>query len=159
MKLRKSSILAIGGLVLLVGAAVTPSLAADTAAAAAQLQAECSDMTVTAKLAGGGVLDKVMLGLAPDGEGAVSVYQINDQGQGVCTMYFTKSQLDKIVPTVPDKNTFIASSGDIDLYRLTTGEYQVNAGPDFEGKVEVVVFNDLPASASHFSEFLLPHAY
>jgi hypothetical protein len=49
------------------------------------------------------------------------------------------------LPEKPDVNTEYASgyslSGPITFYVLATGEYQLNFGPDFEGKVYVVVFD------------------
>lgn len=47
------------------------------------------------------------------------------------------------LPAQPDKNTLYATSDDgfIRFYVLETGEYQLNFGPDFEGKVRVIVFD------------------
>jgi hypothetical protein len=47
------------------------------------------------------------------------------------------------LPESPEQNTEFASSEDglTRFYVLTTGEFQVNFGPDFEGKVHVVVFD------------------
>jgi len=49
------------------------------------------------------------------------------------------------LPAAPtDSNVLIAQNGNVSLYRLTTGEYQVNSGPDAEGKTYVVVWNGCP---------------
>ncbi len=47
------------------------------------------------------------------------------------------------LPQAPETNTEFAVSEDglTRFYVLTTGEFQVNFGPDFEGKVRVVVFD------------------
>ena len=47
------------------------------------------------------------------------------------------------VPALPESNTLIATSDDgyYRFYRLTTGELQLNIGPDFEGKEFVTIFN------------------
>lgn len=47
------------------------------------------------------------------------------------------------VETNPEQHTLIAQSDDAyyRFYRLTTGELQLNTGPDFEGKEFVTVFN------------------
>ena len=49
------------------------------------------------------------------------------------------------LPATPtDSNVLIAQNGNVGFYRLTTGEYQVNAGPDAEGKTYVVIWNGCP---------------
>lgn len=47
-------------------------------------------------------------------------------------------------PTPTDSNVVIAQNGNVTFYRLMTGEYQVNSGPDAEGKTYVVVWNGCP---------------
>jgi hypothetical protein len=44
----------------------------------------------------------------------------------------------------PAKNTLLASGEGVAVYVLTTGEIQVNAGPDAEGKYHVKIFNGIP---------------
>jgi hypothetical protein len=59
--------------------------------------------------------------------------------------FVSAADLDKL-PDKPARNIRIAASKDgrTVLYKLTTGEYQVNYGPDEEGKVFVYTFNGLP---------------
>ncbi len=61
---------------------------------------------------------------------------------GFVAINLTSEQMNNL-PTNPAQNTEVAASpnGRIRFYVLTTGEFQVNSGPDFEGKVRVVVFN------------------
>jgi hypothetical protein len=42
----------------------------------------------------------------------------------------------------PETNTLVEQAGTVALYKLTSGEWQVNSGPDAEGKVQVVVFDE-----------------
>ncbi|MDZ4769622.1 MAG: hypothetical protein SGJ24_10865 [Chloroflexota bacterium] len=56
----------------------------------------------------------------------------------------TNSELAKL-PANPEQNMLVKERGVIALYKLTTGEYQVNVGPDAEGKIYVVNFDGCPA--------------
>lgn len=49
------------------------------------------------------------------------------------------------LPATPTgSNLLIAQNANIAFYRLTSGEYQVNAGPDAEGKTYVAIWNGCP---------------
>jgi hypothetical protein len=74
-------------------------------------------------------------------EGGIQVYAVDSNGSGLLVISVTDSELASY-PDNPDSNTRIANSDDgkITLYKLTSGEYQVNAGPDAEGKVISVIF-------------------
>jgi hypothetical protein len=43
---------------------------------------------------------------------------------------------------------------EISLYKLTSGEYQVNVGPDSEGKVFVLNFTGCPAENVYENTFI-----
>ncbi len=62
------------------------------------------------------------------------------------------------VPEKPEQNTVIKRSkdGSIALYRLTTGEFQINVGPDFEGKIYVFIFTQLAVNTGYTSFDLNP---
>jgi hypothetical protein len=62
------------------------------------------------------------------------------------------------VEELPEVNTLVDSYYEASLYRLTTGEWQVNAGPTTEGKVYVVVFTGCPATNVHEYDFIAPTA-
>lgn len=59
------------------------------------------------------------------------------------------------VPVNPDDHTLISTSEDgyYNLYRLTTGEIQLNVGPDFEGKTQVIIFD--PASMTIVRQYTI----
>lgn len=57
------------------------------------------------------------------------------------------------LPEFPAQNTLIVQQGGYALYKLTTGQYQVNIGPDFEGKVFVCRWRNLPADRAEFTTF------
>ena len=81
---------------------------------------------------------------APD-DGSLQVYGIDAQSHGYLAIYISSDEV-AALPASPEENLKIAESDDgkIALYKLTTGEYQVNAGPDFEGKVFVYIFGNDP---------------
>jgi hypothetical protein len=59
------------------------------------------------------------------------------------------------VPASPAVNTLIeqSSGGFVSVYRLTSGELEVNIGPDSEGKIEVYIFPSLPATEAQRADF------
>ncbi len=60
-------------------------------------------------------------------------------------------------PERPASNTLVARSRvcPVAFYILTTGEYQVNIGPDREGKTYVTIFRGLPPSGVYGYELSL----
>lgn len=75
------------------------------------------------------------------------VYGIDANGRGFPAVTVTAEDLAPY-PAKPAENTLILSTEDgrIAVYRLTTGELQVNVGPDAEGKVQVATFSGLDAT-------------
>lgn len=73
-------------------------------------------------------------------DGRLDILVPDADGNWDTAISLTDLQLDAYAAT-PAKNTLIASKGDLSLYKLTSGEWQINAGPDSEGKVHVVVFD------------------
>lgn len=71
-------------------------------------------------------------------------FTVDANGRGRRSLTVSHAMLTAL-PARPAANTRIASTPDglATLYRLTTGEYQVNFAPDAEGKVRVVVFDAL----------------
>jgi hypothetical protein len=63
------------------------------------------------------------------------------------------------LPETPEENTLIATGtettywGEVNVYQLTTGELQVNVGPDAEGKVRVTIYDALPPTRIYGYEF------
>ena len=75
--------------------------------------------------------------------GQLEIYAIDAEGNGSLALAVPYADL----PATPDAatgNVGIAQAGNIALYRLTTGEFQVNAGPDSEGKTYVVIWDACP---------------
>lgn len=64
-----------------------------------------------------------------------------NDGMGFPAIFIPYAELP---PTPTDSNVQIASYGNIGFYRLTSGEYQINAGPDAEGKSYVLVWDGCP---------------
>lgn len=77
-----------------------------------------------------------------NGQLGFSIFTINRSGQPSVALSLSPAFLADL-PDAPSANTEYASSDDgfIRFYVLTTGEYQLNFGPDFEGKVRAIVFN------------------
>ena len=71
----------------------------------------------------------------------IDVYGINQDSTGSLVFTATTEEIDA-VGTAPDENTLIEAHGNIRLYRLTTGEFQINAGPDAEGKEYILIWQD-----------------
>ncbi len=58
------------------------------------------------------------------------------------------------IPARPATNTLLGSSGDVAVYRLTGGDYQINVGPDASGRVLVFIFDGLPPSTIRRADFV-----
>lgn len=74
----------------------------------------------------------------------LEVYALNEQNQWVSALVITPEMLAG-VPDKPEGYTFIARAGNVELYKLPTGQYQLNVGPDVEGKIMVTIFDDIYA--------------
>lgn len=72
----------------------------------------------------------------------VAIYGIDADGEGFEAIFVPYSEL----PETPASNLLIEQFGDIRFYRLSTGEYQVSAGPDAEGKEYAALFDGCPWS-------------
>lgn len=81
------------------------------------------------------------------------IYSIDEAtGEGTLALEVTPEMI-AAVPEMPAANTLIAATADgrIALYRLTTGEYQVNTGPNAEGYIDVVIFDELSPLSSYYT--------
>lgn len=74
------------------------------------------------------------------GQCTFDFYRFNGQGIGFRVMRIRESALADL-ETPEEENELIRQSEGIALYHLTSGEFQVSAGPDQNGKVYYVVFN------------------
>ncbi len=80
-----------------------------------------------------------------NGDQQMDLYRV-DSGTTNSTYLFSITQED-LAPYAtehPTVNTLLASADGVAVYVLTTGEIQVNAGPDAEGKIHVKIFNGIP---------------
>ena len=87
--------------------------------------------------------------------GALVVYRLIGESEEQ-SFIVTAAELAEI-PSNPETNFLIASTEDnfIQFYRLNSGQYQINVGPDEEGKVHVCIFENIPDPfARTFSFFL-----
>lgn len=81
----------------------------------------------------------------------VAIYGIDDAGHGYEAIFVPYADL----PDIPVSNQLIAQFEDIRFFRLSTGEYQVSAGPDAEGKEYMLIFDGCPASTA--AAYLFDH--
>jgi hypothetical protein len=82
---------------------------------------------------------------AKTGTCAIEVLGVDGRGRGYKAIYVTARELAKL-PEFPEENTLIEQYYEYALYKLTSGEYQVNVGPMAENKVYVVTFTGCPAT-------------
>src|SRR5690606_2504286 len=71
-------------------------------------------------------------------------YRVNEDATGTLIFYISAMQLAADYPDVPATPTLIFSEGPYSFYKLPSGEFQVNAGPDAEGKTDVLIFTGVP---------------
>lgn len=84
---------------------------------------------------------------------AIEVLGIDGSGRGYKAIYVSARELAKL-PEFPEENTLIEQYYEYALYKLTSGEYQVNVGPLEEKKVYVVIFNGCPATEVKESTYI-----
>jgi hypothetical protein len=87
-----------------------------------------------------------------EGNHELHVYCIDSSNRGSIGLVVEWDDLNGAVPT--EGNTLIgqtdACSVDVRVYRLTGGEYQLNIGPDFEGKIYITTWTGLPITSSYY---------
>lgn len=87
------------------------------------------------------------------GDCEILVLGVDRKGRPREVIRATASELAKL-PDNPTENTLIEQYYEFALYKLTTGEYQLNVGPDPENKVFVIDFTGCPASNVYESTFI-----
>ncbi|MEZ4672033.1 MAG: hypothetical protein R3E39_29360 [Anaerolineae bacterium] len=93
--------------------------------------------------------DKIaMYAVADDGSFALDVLIVDHLVVPRGAVFVSAADLDAL-PAKPETNTLIAVSPDglVVFYKLSSGEYQVNYGPDEDNKVFVFRWRGLPAAA------------
>ncbi|KAB2861286.1 MAG: hypothetical protein F9K46_08685 [Anaerolineae bacterium] len=83
-----------------------------------------------------------------DGNLFIEIWALNEDRIWQPALYITKAKLTAL-PEFPSENVLIARADNISVYKLTTGEYQVNVGPLEDGKVHVVIFEGIPPAHTY----------
>jgi hypothetical protein len=87
----------------------------------------------------------------------IQVYAIDSSSQGSLVASISARDLARL-PDEPSRNILLNASADgrYAIYKLTTGEYQVNIGPfGADGKVAVTIWRGIPARDIKRSEFFV----
>lgn len=87
------------------------------------------------------------------GQPEVWVYTVNSLSQGVFAGAFPYSLFQPYLNNPPAQNTFLARISQSTLYVLASGEFQINVGPDAEGKVFSILFTGLPPRNLKYASF------
>jgi|GEM_PF-4531760 hypothetical protein len=84
-------------------------------------------------------------------DGAVEIWTIWDAENNFWSPVITLSE-DELAAyaAAPEAHTLVASSGSVALYKLASDEWQVSSGPDAEGKISVLVFNEAFEPTNHY---------
>ncbi|MDZ4669662.1 MAG: hypothetical protein SH821_02230 [Phototrophicales bacterium] len=88
-----------------------------------------------------------------DGTCAIVVFALDASSNGIRVISQSARRL-ALVPANPPQNVLLAKNDtyQIYLYKLTSGEYQVNVGPDRESKVFQVRWTGCPANITGRNE-------
>ncbi|MBI5928957.1 MAG: hypothetical protein HY862_06595 [Chloroflexi bacterium] len=83
--------------------------------------------------------------LEAQGELFIHIWQRAENGFSYPRLTISADDL-LALPDFPTENLLIASTADefIRVYKLTTGEFQVNVGPLDDGKIHVLIFDGIP---------------
>ncbi len=86
----------------------------------------------------------------------IDAYLIDAEGRSRRAFRATTTEL-STVPELPEVNTQIESYFEIALYRLTSGEFQVNYGPSRQdGKIYELIWTGCPATAERRENTYIP---
>jgi hypothetical protein len=98
--------------------------------------------------------------LDEQGRPALDVYCLDELGNGTLKRTITQDDIDEVAEH-PVRNTKIASiSGclvPVSFYRLSTGEFQFNIGPEISGHVTEIIFSSLPPRGVYFRDWNIYH--
>ncbi len=87
----------------------------------------------------------------------LDIWVVEADGHGERALLQTAAQLAK-VPEVPDDQNYVtiktALDGFISLYKLKSGEYQINVGPTVENKVYTLNFTGCPPEDVHEGNYV-----
>lgn len=72
-------------------------------------------------------------------DGAVEIWTVDEDGNAVPAIQLSASELEAYAEA-PAEHTLVASTSNIWLYKLSTGEWQLSSG-EAEGKIRTVFFD------------------
>lgn len=78
-------------------------------------------------------------------EAGVAIWDVDTISRGEFSFLVTFEEIAE-VPLNPAENTLIKEHGGFRVYRLTSGELQLNSPPDWEGKQYVFIWDGCPVS-------------
>jgi hypothetical protein len=91
------------------------------------------------------------------GHPSLHTYCVDATGNGILGMIVTSHDLEDI-PPVPAANTLVKRAdtkvcrAPVSFWVLTTGEYQMNIGPDYKGDLIRMIFDGLPPQGRYFKK-------
>lgn len=88
----------------------------------------------------------------PDNTGrpGIHVYILSAPTTGTLQGIYPNSDFARFIGNPPRQNTRIRSIGKTTLYALTTGEFQINIGPDENGRWVAVIFDGVPPTNVYY---------
>lgn len=92
----------------------------------------------------GDLIDALYVRTDSEGKPSLHVYSINDDSLGTYMGMFAYSDFAAYLSEAPAVNTKIKTVDKSTLYALATGEFQINIGPDAEGKITSLIFRGIP---------------
>ncbi|MCU0476665.1 MAG: hypothetical protein MUC99_11255 [Anaerolineae bacterium] len=101
----------------------------------------------------GDLISALYLATGKDNKPAIRVYDIDANSVGLLRGDYSFSVFEPYIGKPPKTNTVITRVGRTVLIALSTGEFQINVGPDAEGKVHEVILNSMPPTRITFSFF------
>jgi hypothetical protein len=88
-------------------------------------------------------------------DGSIAIWTPDEDDHWYTAIAQTRDELDAL-PDDLETSLLVDSYGSISVYKLVSGEYQVNNGPDAEGKVHVIVFNADFHEIDHYTYSVYP---
>jgi hypothetical protein len=89
-----------------------------------------------------------------NGKPVIRVYDIDANSKGILRGDYAYSLFAPYIDNPPASNTIVARLGRTVLIALNTGEFQINVGPDAEGKIHEITFSSLPAKNIKFNSYI-----
>lgn len=84
------------------------------------------------------------------GNPEIWVYTLNAASEGVLNGIFKYDDFKSYLGKPPQQNTRIGKVSQSTLYALTTGEFQINIGPDDEGKTYSIILDKIPPTHLYY---------